>query len=50
MLIAIKSMEDIECLKAQLADKFDMKDIGHTRRILDIESHRDWTAGQLWLS
>ena len=45
MLISAKSMEDIDCLKAQLADEFDMNDLGHTRKILGVEIYRDRSGG-----
>eukprot|EP00253_Pinus_taeda_P032818 PITA_32818 len=41
MLIASKSMEEINRLKAQLSRTFDMKDLGATKHILGMEIHRD---------
>eukprot|EP00253_Pinus_taeda_P006983 PITA_06983 len=41
MLIASKSMEEINRLKAQLSRTFDMKDLGVAKRILGMEIHRD---------
>ena len=39
ILITMKSMEDIEYFKVQLDEKFDIKDLGHTRKILGIDIH-----------
>eukprot|EP00253_Pinus_taeda_P002072 PITA_02072 len=47
MLIARKSMEEINRLKAQLSRAFDMKDLGVTRHILGMEIHRDKKNGSL---
>eukprot|EP00253_Pinus_taeda_P018476 PITA_18476 len=41
MLIARKSMEEINRLKAQLSRMFDMKDLGAAKHILGMEIHRD---------
>ena len=41
MLIASKSMVEINRLKAQLARTFDMKDLGETKLILGMEIHKD---------
>eukprot|EP00253_Pinus_taeda_P029865 PITA_29865 len=50
MLIARKSMEEINRLKAQLSRTFDMKDIGATKHILGMEIHTERKNGKLWLS
>jgi hypothetical protein len=50
MLIASKSMVEINRLKAQMARTFDMKDLGATKQILGIEIHRDRKNGKLWIS
>ena len=50
MLIASKSMEEINRLKAQLSRTFDMKDLGAAKHILGMEIHRDKKNGKLWLS
>eukprot|EP00253_Pinus_taeda_P025925 PITA_25925 len=50
MLIASKSMEEINRLKAQLSMTFDMKDLGAAKHILGMEIHRDRKNGKLWLS
>eukprot|EP00253_Pinus_taeda_P020909 PITA_20909 len=50
MLIASKSMEEINRLKAQLSRMFDMKDLGVAKHILGLEIHRDRKNGKLWLS
>eukprot|EP00253_Pinus_taeda_P012129 PITA_12129 len=49
MLIARKSMEEINRLKAQFSRTFDMKDLGASKHILGIEIHRN-RNGKLWLS
>eukprot|EP00253_Pinus_taeda_P031287 PITA_31287 len=41
MLLARKSIEEINKLKAQMARTFDMKDLGATRQILGMEIFRD---------
>eukprot|EP00253_Pinus_taeda_P019549 PITA_19549 len=43
MLIARKSMEEINRLKAQLSRKFHMKDLGATKHILGMEIQKDRT-------
>ena len=50
MLIASKSMSEINDLKAQLSKTFDMKDLGAAKQILGIEIHRDRKNYRLWLS
>ena len=50
MLIASKSMEEINRLKAQLSRTFEMKDLGAAKHILGMEIHRDRKNGKLWLS
>ena len=50
MLIASKSMEEINRLKAHLFRTFDMKDLGAKEHILGMEIHRDRKNGKLWLS
>ena len=50
MLIASKSMEEINRLKAHLSRTFDMKDLGATKHILGMEIHRDRKNVKLWLS
>ena len=50
MIVASKSMAEINKLKIQLARTFDMKDLGATKQILGIEIHRDKEHGKLWLS
>eukprot|EP00253_Pinus_taeda_P026692 PITA_26692 len=47
MLIASKSMEEINRLKAQLSKTFDMKDLGAAKHILGMEIHRDRKNGNL---
>jgi hypothetical protein len=48
MLVARKSMVEINRLKAQLAKAFDMKDLGAIKQILGM-IHRDKKNGKLWL-
>ncbi|KAK3003348.1 hypothetical protein RJ639_019865 [Escallonia herrerae] len=50
MLIAAKSMSDVNNLKEQLKREFEMKDLGAAKRILDMEIQRDRPAGILHLS
>ncbi|KAL7001863.1 hypothetical protein U1Q18_052394 [Sarracenia purpurea var. burkii] len=50
MLIAAKSMVEINRLKKLLGKEFDMKDLGAARKILGIEIRRDRPAGKLWVS
>jgi hypothetical protein len=50
MLIAAKSKIDIANLKAQLSSEFEMKDLGATKNILDMEISRDRKYGLLFLS
>ena len=50
MLVASKSMVEINRLKTQLARAFDMKDLGEAKQILGMEIHRDMKNGKLWLS
>ena len=50
MLIAAKSMIEVNKLKSLLSKEFDMKDLGAAKKILGMEIHRDRTSGRLWLS
>jgi len=50
MLLASKSITEINRLKAQMARTFDMKDLGAARQILGMEIFRDRRNGKLWLS
>eukprot|EP00253_Pinus_taeda_P010898 PITA_10898 len=50
MLLASKSIEEINRLKAQMARTFDMKDLGVAKQILGMEILRDKSNGKLWLS
>ena len=50
MLIAAKSMFEINRLKEQLTGEFKMKDLGATKKILGMEIHRDRHASKLYLS
>eukprot|EP00253_Pinus_taeda_P009951 PITA_09951 len=50
MLLASKSIEEINRLKTQMARTFDMKDLGAARQILGMEIFRDRSNGKLWLS
>eukprot|EP00253_Pinus_taeda_P011119 PITA_11119 len=47
MLIASKSMEEINRLKAQLSRMIDMKDLGAAKHILGMEIHRDKKNGSV---
>ncbi|KAK3010846.1 hypothetical protein RJ639_011525 [Escallonia herrerae] len=50
MLIAAKSMSDVNSLKEQLKMEFKMKDLGATKRILGMEIQWDRPVGILYLS
>ena len=50
MLIATKSMSEVNKLKILLSRKFDMKDLGATKKILGMEIHKERAIGRLWLS
>ena len=50
MLIAAKSMCDIQNLKILLNGEFDMKDLGAAKKILGMEIYRDRTQKKLFLS
>ncbi|KAK3000950.1 hypothetical protein RJ639_021401 [Escallonia herrerae] len=50
MLIAAKSMSDVNSLKEQLKREFEMKDLGVTKTILGMEIQRDRHEGILYLS
>ena len=50
MLIDAKSKEKIRTVKAQLNNKFEMKDLGATKKILRMEILRDRVAGRLSFS
>ena len=49
MFVEIKSMVEISRLKAMLATKFDMKDLGEEKQILGIVIHMDKKHGKVWL-
>ena len=50
MLIATKSMCEVDRLKDLLRKEFDMKDLGTTKKILGMEIHRDRESRKLWIS
>ena len=50
MFLVGNDKEIIQDLKTQLSSKFDMKDLGATNYILDIEIKRDWAKRKLWLN
>jgi hypothetical protein len=50
MLIAAKSMCEVDRLKSLLYKEFEMKDLGAAKKILDMEIRRDGEARKLWLS
>ena len=50
MLIAAKSMCEVDKLKSLLRKEFDMKDLGVVKKILGIEIRRHREARKLWLS
>jgi hypothetical protein len=50
MLIATKSIVEINKLKVLLSREFDMKDLGIAKKILEMEIRKDRDAKRLWLS
>jgi hypothetical protein len=50
MLITVRSMKEVNKLKALLSKEFNMKDLGTTKKILEMEICRDRNASKLWLS
>ena len=50
MLIASKSKNEIEKLKTQLNQEFEMKDLGEAKKILGMEICRDRACGKVSLS
>jgi hypothetical protein len=50
MLIAAKSMCEVNRLKSFLHKEFEMKDLGAAKKILGMEICRDREARKLWLS
>ena len=50
MLIAAKSMSEVNKLKTLLNKEFDMKDLGSAKKILGMEIRRDRASRRLWLS
>ena len=50
MLIIGQDIAQISKLKEELAESFDMKDLGPTKQILGMEITRDWKNRRLWLS
>ena len=50
MIIVLKSMDEINKLKAHMARTFDMKDLRAAKKILGIEIHRDRINGKLSFS
>ena len=50
MLIASKSQNEIEKLKTQLSQEFEMKDLGEAMKILGMEIYRNKARGKVNLS
>jgi hypothetical protein len=50
MLIAAKSIFEVNKLNVLLSKEFDMKDLGATKKILGMDICRDRDAKKLWLS
>ena len=50
MLIAAKSMCEVDRLKSLLHKEFDMKDLGIAKKILGMEIHRYRESRKQWLS
>ena len=49
MLIATKNMSEVDKLKAQLKQEFEMKDLKTAKKILGMEIHRNRQEGKLFL-
>ena len=49
MLIASKSLEQIDWVKKQLCSRFKMTDLGETSKYVGMIVHRDRPNGELWL-
>ena len=50
MLIAAKSMSEVNKLKILLSREFDIKDLGAAKKIIGMEICRERALGRLWLS
>ena len=50
MLIAVKSIVEVNKLKVLLSREFDIKDLGIAKKILGMEIRKDRDAKRLWLS
>ena len=50
ILIACKSLAEIQKLKLLLSGEFEMKDLGSARKILGMETRRDRTLEKLYLT
>jgi hypothetical protein len=50
MLIATKSIVEVNKLKVLLSREFDMKDFGTAKKILGMKIHKDRDVKRLWLS
>ena len=46
----LKNVEEIEKLKTRLNQEFEMKDLGETKKILDMEITRDREGGKICLT
>ena len=50
ILIAAKNTSEVDKLKAQLKEEFEMKDLGAAKKILGMKIHRNRLEGKLFLS
>jgi len=50
MLIAAKNMSEVNKLKAQLKQEFELKDLGAAKKILGMKIHKNIQEGKLFLS
>jgi len=50
MLLAAKTMSQINWIKTKLSEQFDMKDLGEAKLCLGLELSRDRKARKLWLT
>jgi len=50
MLIAVKNMSEVDKLKAQLKQEFEMKNLGAAKKILRMKIHKNMQEEKLFLS
>lgn len=50
MLVAVEDLQEVEQIKRELGQNFEMKNLGEARRILGMDISRERSKGELWLS